>query len=59
MKIKDIYDALWEEAFVRIGNDDTLVWEGYSYQMPYEYMELKFTCLVPMYDYGPVIGIEI
>lgn len=59
MKIGDIYNAIWEDAFVKIGNDDGLFWEGYSYQMPYEYMDLKFERLVPMYDYSPVIGIEI
>lgn len=63
MKIKDTINILYIESWIKIyketyDGEDT-IWEGYLYELPNEYMELEINCLVPMYDYVPMIGIEL
>ena len=62
-KIKDIYDAIWDEAYIKIFEEIfdglNVIWEGYAGDLPPEYMEMEFKCIVPMDDYGPVLGIEV
>lgn len=64
MKIKDIIDAIYIDSYVRIGRENEAseyitVWEGYRGDIPNEYLEEEFDCLIPMYDYGPEIGIQL
>ena len=61
MRIKDIYNTIWFEAFIKImsGKDEEVLWEGYIYDLPDEYMERIINCIIPMVDYGPVLGIEL
>lgn len=62
-KIGNIIDMIWRECWVKIYYDRGLnietVWEGYASDLPDEYEETEFSCLVPMDDYGPVLGIEL
>lgn len=62
-KIKDVYDIIWFESYIKIFKENEfgidIFWEGYICEMPEKYLETEVHCLIPMTDYGPVIGIEV
>lgn len=66
MKLKNIINAIWFDAWIMIGKEDDhggafdTVWEGYAGDIPEKYLETEFDCLVPMIDCGcPAIGIQL
>lgn len=61
MTIRDIYNAIWFDSFIKVmsGKDEKVLWEGYIGDLLDKYLEKKINCVIPMVDYGPVLGIEL